>query len=41
METQVIEKIERIKKDLKVDLDDPNQRLQLQIILKALQLTSN
>lgn len=36
----LLERIERIKKDLKVDLNDPDQRLQLQIILKALQLTS-
>jgi hypothetical protein len=35
----LLDRIYRIQKDLKVDLDDPDQRLQLQIVLKALQLT--
>lgn len=35
----LLDRISRIQKDLTVDLDDPDQRLQLQILLKALQLT--
>lgn len=34
----LVERMERIEKDLAVDLKDPNQRLQLQILLKALEL---
>ena len=30
--------MERIEKELAVDLKDPDQRLQLQILLKALEL---
>ena len=32
------ERISRIEKDLSVDLKDPDQRLQLQLLLKAMEL---
>ncbi len=34
----LVERMERIEKELAVDLKDPDQRLQLQILLKALEL---
>lgn len=34
----LVEQIERIKKELAVDLKNPGQRLQLQILLKVLDL---
>ena len=35
--TTLINRIERIEKKLKIDLSDPNERLQLQILLKAME----
>lgn len=34
----LLERIARIKRELEVDLQDPNERLRLQILLKALQI---
>ena len=34
----LIERIERIEKELSVDLEDPDQRLRLLLILKALEV---
>lgn len=36
--TTLINRIERIEKKLKVDLSDPNERLQLQLLLKAMEI---
>ena len=34
----LVERIERIQNELDIDLDNPNQRLQIQILLKAMQI---